>query len=247
MAKQIGLMQLEGAVGNMVFYHTKNGNFARQKSTGKRSLSDRVVENLSEFARAAQAGKLIRKSFAAIINDIKASDLTGRLSSELSMILKTDTVSPRGMRNFVEADMELLQGFELNPDKALTTALKEQFTADINRETGAMKVTIPALNPSKLIESSDAATHYKFTLAGASINFGNKDHLTVSTASELLVIANQVNPALEMEVQAPVIGSNTLILALGLSFYQQVNGEDYQVGANLNNALAFVAVSHQVA
>lgn len=247
MAKQIGLMQLEGAVGNMVFYHTKDGNFARQKPAGRKTISERVTENLSEFARAAQAGKLIRRSFASIINDIDAPALTKRLSSQLGMIMKTDTVSPRGLRNFVEADMELLEGFELNDSKALSTALKVPYTTTIDRESGSMKVVIPALNPSKLIESSEAATHYKFTLAGASINFGNQDHITASIDSGMLVIANEVNPSLELEVLAPVIGDNTLILALGLSFYQHMNGIDYEVGAKLSNALSFVAVSDSAA
>ncbi|GEP98106.1 hypothetical protein [Chitinophaga cymbidii] len=247
MAKQIGLMQLEGALGNVVFYHTKDGNFARQKPAGRKTISERVTENLSEFARAAQAGKLIRRSFASIINDIDAPALTKRLSSELGMILKTDSVSPRGLRNFVEADMELLEGFELNDNKALSTALKVPYTTTIDRETGNMKVVVPALNPSKLIESSEAATHYKFTLAGAAINFGNRDHITATLESGMLVIANEVNPQLELEVQVPVIGDNTLILALGLSFYQHTNGKDYAVGAKQSNALAFVAVSDNVA
>ena len=63
----------------------------------------------------------------------------------------------------------------------------------------------------------------------------------------MLVIANEVNPQLELEVQVPVVGDNTLILALGLSFYQHTNGKDYGVGAKQSNALAFVAVSDNVA
>lgn len=159
MAKQTGIMQLEGTVGNVTFYKSKDGHFARQKSRPKGNSSERTQENMKEFAQAAKGGKLVRKAFATIINDVKDSFLVRRLSKEMAAVLKADSLSPRGMRNITDGDIELLQGFELNSNMALSTVLKAPYATEINRITGVLKVNIPPFVPAKLITIPEGATH----------------------------------------------------------------------------------------
>lgn len=243
MAKQIGVLQLEGTIGNVTFYKSGNGYYARHKTTSTVVTSARTRENISEFARAAKGGKLIRKAFATIIKDVKDSLLTQRLTQALNVVVKTDTLSPRGMRNIPDGDITQLQGFELNSDMALSSALQAPYTASINRTTGIMNVDIPPFVPGKLITIPEGATHYRFTAAGAMVNFVNGDHLTAMKASEVLPLANQESAPLALEVQLPAASEGALILALGLSFYQEVNGSHYAIGEALNSAIAFVAVA----
>lgn len=243
MAKQTGVIKIEGTVGNLTFYTTKDGAFVREKTKAREITNDRVKENMQEFAKAASAGALVRKTFATIINDIKDTYLIRRLSQELAQVIKSDKVNPRGFRRVPDGNIELLNGFELNSDIALSTALKAPYTAEIDRTTGIMKLDVPAFNPGKLIVAPPAASHFKFTIAGAMINFETGEHLMALNAGEELPLSKTEGPAISLEVQLPETGTAPLILALGLSFYQEVNGTYYSVGEGFYNALAFVAVS----
>lgn len=243
MAKQSGIIEIEGTVGSLTFYKTKDGSFVREKTKSRKITNDRVKENMQEFAKAASAGALVRKTFATIINDIQDTYLVRRLSQELARVVKSDKVNPRGFRDVSEGDIELLHGFELNSDIALSTALKTPYTAEIDRATGTMKVDVPAFVPGKLIVAPPAASHFKFTIAGAMINFETGEHLMALKAGDELLLTKTEGPAISLEVQLPVTGTAPLILALGLSFYQEVNGRFYSVGEGFYNALAFVSVS----
>ena len=243
MGRQTSVIQIEGTVGNMTFYKSKDGYLVRQKASSRVLKSDRTRENMQEFARGTVGAKYIRTAFASIIKEMKDSFLVRRLNQEMAMIIKTDMVSPRGYRNLVDADIEQLQGFEFNSDKALSSVLKTPYTASIDRATGIMKVEIEPFIPSKLIEKPEAATHFRYTIAGAMVNLGNGDHLTAQNTSEELLLTNVPGEALSMEVQLPPASAQPLLLAFGISFSQEVNGAYYPVGQGLHNAIALVAIS----
>lgn len=243
MARQTGPVQYEGTIGNITHYKTKDGHFARQKASSRRSNSERTKENMQEFARATVGAKFIRTAFASIITEMKDSYLVRRLNQEMGMIIKTDRISPRGYRNLVDADIEQLQGFEFNSDKALSTVLKTPYAATIDRATGVLKVDIDTFIPSKLISNPESATHFRYTIAGAMVNFENGEHLTAQNTSDAFLLANVAGPAISLEVQLPPASTVPLMLAFGISFFQEVNGAYYPVGEGLYSAIALVAIS----
>ncbi|RPD39576.1 hypothetical protein EG028_18135 [Chitinophaga barathri] len=236
-------MQLEGTIGNITCYKTKDGYLARQKSESKAVNNDRTKENMSEFARAASGAKLIRTTFAGILSDINDFYFTRRLNSEMARVVKADMGNPRGFRNIADGDIGLLQGFEVNTDMALLSALKAPFAVSIDRASGLMKVDFPSLITAQLVAKPEGASHFRLTIAGASIDFTTGDHLMAQNAGEHLPISNEGVTAPSLEVQLPPAGTAPLLLALGVSFYQEVNGQFYLIGNGLYNAVAFVAVS----
>jgi hypothetical protein len=243
MAKQTGPMQLEGTVGNFTFYKTKDGFIARLKSASKEITNDRTKENMSEFARAASGAKLIRKTFASIMSDIKDFYFARRLNSEMARVVKADMVSPRGFRNIADGDIELLQGLDVNTDMPLATAFKAPFVPSIDRATGLMRVDFPALITSSLLAKPEGASHFRLTIAGASINFTTGDHLVAQNAGQYWPMSNEGVVTASLEVQLPAASTAPLFLALGISFYQEVNGQFYLIGDGFYNAVAFVAIS----
>lgn len=247
MAKQIGTVQLQGSIGNISFVKGKNGNFARQRPASREIKNDRIKENMSEFSSAAKAGKQLRTAFATPIADIQDGKIVSRVTQVMSTIQKTDMESPRGSRLVSNGDITILQGFEFNGAKALSTVLKVKLAASIDRETGDMEIIIPELNPQKLICKPEAATHYVLTATGAMVNFFNGDYLVNNAQSTNLPLANASNPELKLELQMPAPDAdNPLLLALGISFLQEVNGEFKPVGEKQYNALALVAVASPV-
>ena len=74
MAKHNGIIPIKVTAVNMGFPDTRNGVIVRKKSNfdGSRIASDarfvRTLENMAEFSRAGNAGKVLRQALAAIID-----------------------------------------------------------------------------------------------------------------------------------------------------------------------------------
>lgn len=79
MAKQSGILPIEGTIENMTFYKTEDGFKIRKKGgvSKERIMSDpayaRTRENLNQFGLNASAGKLIRASIATLLKKGKDS------------------------------------------------------------------------------------------------------------------------------------------------------------------------------
>lgn len=243
MTIQTRAKHLVGTAGNIAYYKPKDGNIIGQKTEVKVDKIDRTQENMHDFARAASGAKLIRKALATIISDIKDFHFGRRLNIEMHKIVKSDTVNPRGHRNISDGDIGLLQGFDVNTEVAFATAFNAPVVAYINRTTGLMKVDFPSLVNASLIERPEEATHLRLSIAGASINFNTGDHLVEQKAGEHSLISSEGVNVSSLAVQLPPACTATLILALGVSFYQEENGQFSVIGNGLYNAAAFVAVS----
>jgi hypothetical protein len=118
MAKQRGVVKLEGTLDDITFLKTSDGYMAKVKSavSASRINSDpnyvRTRENNAEFGRAAKAGRLLRAALRTEIRNTSDSRTVSRLTREMMTVLHADTTSPRGERNVVNGKIELLEGFE---------------------------------------------------------------------------------------------------------------------------------------
>ena len=78
MARQKGILKLEGTIGDLTFYRSQGRYLAREKGgvDASRIQNDpafeRTRENGSEFGRAGSSGKLLRNSLRELL--LKASD-----------------------------------------------------------------------------------------------------------------------------------------------------------------------------
>jgi hypothetical protein len=120
MAKQRGVVKLEGTLDDITFLKTSDGYMAKVKSavSVSRINSDpnyvRTRENNAEFARAGKAGKLLRAALRTEISKTSDSRMVSRLVREIMTVMHADTSSIRGQRNVVDGEIALLKGFEFN-------------------------------------------------------------------------------------------------------------------------------------
>ena len=120
MAKQRGIIKLEGTIGDITFYKSQDGMLARAKGgvDGNRIKTDaafaRTRENGEEFARAGSAGKLLRMAFRSYLQNAADSRMVSRLTKEMMVVVKADATSTRGQRNVLDGELELLQGLGCN-------------------------------------------------------------------------------------------------------------------------------------
>ena len=249
MARQKGIIKLKGTIGDITFYKTKDGHLAREKGgvDASRIANDpafqRTRENGSEFGRAGKAGKTLRTALRTLLLNSADSRMVSRLTQRMVKVIQADLTNERGLRNVIDGEAELLVGFEFNIGGKLGTTLFAPFVGGIDRVTGAINVDLESFIPANMIAAPSGTTHFKITSAGAEIDF--EAEVFVTTNSETAILPWDMTSTVAISHLNAVTPNSTkpLFLAVGVEFYQQVNGRMYPLKNGSYNPLALVQVS----
>lgn len=248
MGKQEGIIPITGTFDKFTFVQTKDGFIVRKKSKidSERFANDpafeRARENGAEFGRAGKAGKVILDGLKPLLTKTADSRVTSRLNRNMVKVIKADKLSPRGMRNVLDGEIALLEGFEFNKGSALNSSLFVQFTATIDRPTGKLTVKLPSFVPKELVVAPQGATHYRILSAGVEADFENGASITdVNVTGDLpwdktrtgeITLVNTVTPN----------STHPLLLMLGIEYGQEVNGNWYELKDKSFNCMSIVKV-----
>jgi hypothetical protein len=249
MARQKGIIKLKGTIGDITFYKTQDGHLAREKGgiDASRIKSDpafqRTRENGSEFGRAGRAGKILRTSMRALLINSADGRMVSRLTQEMVKVIQADLTSIRGMRNVIDGEAELLSGFEFNIRGKLGTSLFAPFVGAIDRATGNITVDLEPFVPANMIAAPSGTTHFKIISAGAEIDFELETFVESHSATEILPWDAVPTLAITQTNVVPAASTKVLFLAVGIEFYQEVNGQMYALKNGAYNPLALVQVS----
>lgn len=249
MARQKGIIKLKGTMGDITFYRTSDGYMAREKGgiSAERMRTDpafqRTRENMAEFGRAGKAGKVLRRSIQKLIASVSDRRMVSRLTKEMVTVIQMDAVNPRGLRNVIDGEAELLTGFDFNISGKLSTTLLVPYEATLDRASGAASVAIPAYEPQISIAGPAGSTHYQLVSGAMSVDFEAERFKSSTTETAILPIMGSATTPIEMESTIPANSTHPLFLVLGISFYQEVNGELYPLKNGSFNALQIVEVS----
>jgi hypothetical protein len=249
MAKQKGIIKLKGTIGDITFYKTKDGYIAREKGgiDANRIANDpafqRTRENGSEFGRAGKAGKTLRLALRTLLLNSSDSRMVSRLTQAMVKVIQADLTNDRGLRNVIDGEAELLRGFDFNITGKLGTTLFAPFVGGIDRVTGEITVDLEPFLPANMIAAPSGTTHFKIISAGAEIDF--EAETFVVSSSETAVLPWDSTPTVVINHLNMVTPNSTkpLFLALGVEFYQGVNGKMYPLKNGSYNPLALVEVS----
>lgn len=250
MARQKGIIKLDGTIGGITFYKsTLDGYLAREKGgvSADKIANDpafqRTRENGEEFGRAGKAGKLLRNAIRAMLQNASDSRMVSRLTQKMVEVIQEDITNPRGQRNVIDGEAELLEGFEFNKNGKLGTALYAPYTGTIDRVAGTLTANIPAFVPINMIAAPGGTTHFKIVSAGAEIDFENETFVMDNQASAVLPWDATATAVINLANAVTANSTHPLFLALGIEFYQEVNGQMYPLKNGAYNALALVKVS----
>lgn len=89
-------------------------------------------------------------------------------------VIQADATNPRGLRNVIDGEAELLEGFEFNKNGKLGTTLFAPNTSAIDRVTGVLSVNVHSFIPAAMISAPSGTMHVKIISAGAEIDFENE-------------------------------------------------------------------------
>lgn len=248
MARQKGIIKLDGTIGDITFYKSRDGYLAREKGgiPADRIANDpafqRTRENGAEFGRAGKAGKILRTSIRAFLQNASDARMVSRLTQEMVKVIQEDITNPRGLRNVIDGEAELLQGFDFNINGKLGTTLYAPFTTEIDRVTGELTVSIPPFIPLNMIAAPGGTTHFRIITASAEIDFENETYVTDDVPTGILPWNNVATVAFDLTSAVTAASTHPLFLALGIEFYQEVNGTMYPLKNGAFNALNLVQV-----
>jgi hypothetical protein len=246
MAKQSGLIKIKGAIEDLTFLKTKDGHLVRQK--GKVVTRDEIAngkqyarmrENMDEFGRATEAGRLFRLVFTDSMLYCVDKTLVSRTTKIMSSVLLSDPVSDRGERNVMNGDARLLKDFLLNSGGEFTNICKQEYNATIDRVTGKLTFAMSPFVPADVIAAMPGSTHFQFYSAAAAINFDTGE-FEIKHAVSAPIVNDSKLPTLQYteEHQLTAASTNPLFLAAGIRFSQEVNGKFYPFYNSAFNTLA---------
>jgi hypothetical protein len=248
MARQKGIIKLKGTIGDITFYKTQDGHLAREKGgiDASRIKNDpafqRTRENGSEFGRAGTAGKILRTALRALLLNSADGRMVSRLTQEMVKVIQADVTSDRGLRNVIDGEAELLAGFEFNIRGKLGTSLFAPFVASIDRVTGQIEVTVPSFIPVNMIAAPSGTTHFKIISAGAEIDFEAETFVVENSETAILAWDASASTVISQTNMVTPASTKPLFLALGIEFFQEVNGQMYPLKNGAYNPLALVKV-----
>ena len=117
------------------------------------------------------------------------------------------------------------------------------YTTSIDRATGIAGVSIPEFNPMNSVKAPDGATHVRFVVLCATIDFENSNYEIVTAQSADIALTNAKVPGSDLTGELQVNSPHPMFVVLGVEFYQQVNGVSYALKGGKSNALCLVKVS----
>jgi len=249
MAEQDGIIPLKGTIDKLTFFKSQDGYRARKKtSVTKDKMTnnpnyDSVRETMDMFSRAGGAGKLLRLALRPISQGASDGRMISRLSKKMTQVIKADATNPRGKKNVLDGELELLTGFEFNVKNSLTTTMAVIYESVIDRVSGNVQVNVPAFVPKNQIAYPAQATHFQLNMAGAEIDFEKGTYLPRFKSSDQLPLSDTELAAFSLSVTLTPNSTHPLFLALGINFFAEDIGSNKLIKNKDSSALAIIKVS----
>jgi hypothetical protein len=96
-----------------------------------------------------------------------------------------------------------------------------------------------------MIAAPSGTTHFKIISAGAEVDFETETFVVDTKSSAVLPWDETPSVLLNLKNMVTPNSTHPLFLALGVEFYQEVNGENYPLRNGAFNPLAIVMVDEE--
>ena len=150
MAKNVGLIQFEGSIGDLVAYH-RNGSLIIQRKggfDGKRLKTEERYESVrkrqSEFGKCAKLASGIKRAMSWWLQWVPENMIYNHIQSVVMGVKNCDVLSEKGAKTFEKgiatvAGAALFRKFQLHPKRSLSAGTT--IVTPFNFETGTVSVT----------------------------------------------------------------------------------------------------------
>lgn len=250
MAKQVGLLKLQGSVGGLSFYKKGDEYNVRVKGGPSREqvLKDpkfkRTRENSSEFARAVRVAKSFRDALRAALAKGADKKFSLRLNARMLHLLKADAESRRGERNVCVPHLTQLQGMECNVNTQLSETFFLTERPAYDRAQSKAQLILPPIRPRDSFRKQPSATHVQLELTALVFHpYGDSPNEAKSDSSAYLdLYSSQPIASIGLEVELQADKGAAVFLLLGINYYQMVNEAYYPLTDLHSKVLTIIEV-----
>lgn len=253
MGRQVGLIKIKGNIGGVSFYKSDGQDLARvANGPSKEKIQNdpnfvRTRENNSEFGGSATVAKSLRLAFASDVVTMGDNRLTSRLTAFFKDLCAKGT-GIRGQRPIeLSAHKASLEGLEFNKKLAFGSVFNAPYTITTSSSRDQADITTSAFNPLTFVHAPAGATHFKvsmtlsvisdyvFNTATGKYEATDADgaKLTKADAGIMMALSSTTPQTVSLScllpATTPITATMSVILAVGIDFYQQVGSVDYQL------------------
>jgi hypothetical protein len=248
MARQRGLIKVKGRIGDVSYYKSQDGWLARETKEfdPKRLKTDpayaRVRENLREFGGAAQSGKLLRDSVAALLFLASDNRVTSRVTKLMTQVKDFHTTAQRGARNVAGGltnpqAIAMLKGFNFNKDAILNGILLHPYTVD----TATGEIALQNFVPINHVAAPGQASYMSLVSCWARIDFVTGTFETLFSDEQFYPIDTTPNDVSLLPNGEPA-GAGMDFFFLKIGFQQGTAPDLYPIMNGAYNSLAIVEI-----
>lgn len=231
MAKQRGIVFIEGTLGGINFYYRKGVPTARTAGggfTGEAIKTSpnmvRVRENNSEFAACSKVNQAFKRAIIPFLIGYKDGSLHSRLMQLFTSLKAMDSISERGKRQVshgmaTAAGQQLFKNFNFTPKRSTLLPCTYGFDWDSLTFTVSGFAAASAGFP----EHSD---YMEVVLGVVRFDFETQGYTSVM-AAPLVIERDFTGSSFSTSVSELPSGAGTLFAMGRVSFYQSVNGVEF--------------------
>ncbi|MBT1711489.1 hypothetical protein KK062_24820 [Fulvivirgaceae bacterium PWU5] len=247
MAKQTGIIILEGPIGEDVCYiHPKFGPLRRRKTSvnAERIRMDaafaRVRENNSDFAHGAALVKSIRAAFRAVYASVADRHMTSRLTSAVTTAIRTDATHIPGKRSILHGDITPLLGVEFNKGTSFSKLLRTPYSVMPGKDRNTTVTSFTDVIPAHHLYAPKSASHYRVVSSVAYIDPATGNHAVQTTTSEAFPAKGKTPMNISLTNTLAYEPGTLRLHVLGIEFMQETNGCFYPLTNKAFHALTLV-------
>lgn len=229
MARQKGSILIEGTIGGIIYYKTKDGYFARSKGgiAKERIANDpnfaKTRETGSEFGYASRVGRLLREGVRVGCPGAEVTGTHYRLSAQLMNLVQQDTRNGRGQRRLQADIFPMLRDFSWNEAVNLD-ALKSSIEWQIAPATGQVRGTSANFIPSRDLQLPEGATHASISLVTVRIDDVEGVQVNNSSRTGKLRLDSTMPAPVLLRCNWPESEGKLLVIGIGISAFREENG-----------------------
>lgn len=218
-----------GKVGSVIYRRWRGLNLIQGRPKHmKQSIATKAAA--AEFGLASTTSANIRKSLS-LFYKVPDKTMGTRLNKEVLRAIQACSTKERLDRDFHDADLSLLKGFEFNEHAPLSTVLpvSPQLVMD---NQGLAKVSVPAFSPTAIRHAGESSKVWRYRLRIVALAYNFREEY-----ADVLAVHDQVIPrrgiTIDWELsQKPSPGS---ILLIGMALYAEQGHEDDRLLLNAEN------------
>lgn len=233
MAKQKGIITLQGTLGGINFYYLNGQPVARQAGGGFNSTAiktkpsmARVRENSREFGACSVVNKSFRHALMPFYEGVRFCDFHSRLLGLFTRIKNLDGIHPRGART-VEAGLQTADGQGMMVDFVYTPHCDVLQVLPFRHLVSEDLQQLDMLDFNiRQVSFLSGATHVGLTY-GVLDMLANPLSLNLYLSEPVLLDRDYVGSSLSLTVADLPEHTERRFCILGVRFYQMVDGKAY--------------------